>query len=250
MLIDCHCHINSLNFPERNYLITHAEGHYVFIDVSIDYPSSQQSIELSDSVPCIYSSLGFHPFSADGFNETVLTRYEEMIAGSKKVVAIGEVGLDYKASIPLKKQLAVFEQFIALAQKVHLPLIVHNRLADTILLDVLNNYFDCYEKVIFHCFSQDEKFLEAIIAKGGNVSFSLNLLRKKKNILEALKRVPLENLLLETDSPYMYIKGRKSSPFDIQEMYRFVCPVQNITQEELCRSISLNVKRVFNITAE
>jgi TatD DNase family protein len=250
MLIDCHCHINSLNLQERDYLITHTEGDHIFIDVSIDYSTSQQSIELSDSVPSIYSSLGFHPFSADGFNDQVLADYEEMVAHSKKIVSIGEVGLDYKASIPLKKQVAVFEQFIVLAQKLNLPLIVHNRLADTMVLDVLNNYFNRYEKIIFHCFSQDEEFFETIIAKGGNISFSLNVLRKKKNILEALKNIPLEYLLLETDSPYMFIKGRKSSPLDIKEMYRFVCPVKNVTHQELCRCISLNVKKVFNIATD
>ncbi|HIE36518.1 MAG TPA: hypothetical protein EYP89_04710, partial [Candidatus Omnitrophica bacterium] len=104
-----------------------------------------------------------------------------------------------------------------------------------------------YEKIVFHCFSYSTSVLKKITEKKGYVSFSLNILRKKEEIITSLKNCPLECLLLETDSPYMKIGNRDSFPYDIKEVYSFVADLKSIEKKELEEKIFYNTKRLFNI---
>ncbi|HDN85696.1 MAG: hypothetical protein DRP68_05440 [Candidatus Omnitrophota bacterium] len=246
-LIDTHCHINSLDIHLREELFTLGEKKFIFIDVSTDSYSARLSVTLSSQYSFIYSCLGFHPLGADSFKEEVINEFEELSHQSKKVVGIGEIGLDYKSQASFETQAKVFKRFIELAKRLDLPIVVHNRWNSSSLFDILDEYFSSYRKVIFHCFSQDRKVLEKILRKDGWVSFSLNILRKKREIIEALKAVPFENLLLETDSPYMFINGKKSHPLNIKDVYSFVAQLKEISLEELSQRVLANAKEAFRI---
>ncbi len=254
MLIDAHCHFNSLPESKQKELISSAGRNCCFIDSGIDLASSQLALELSRRHSFIYTSLGFHPFSADSFSPEVLARYEKLIDENKKVVAIGEVGLDFKAGCPLQEQEDILGNFVTLAQKKNLALLVHTRLEASgkpggifRILQVLDKFLSGYETVIFHCFSYSRDFLRAIIERNAFVSFSLNILRKKENVLTALKECPLGNLLLETDSPYMKIGKSDSLPSDIGKVYAFAASVRGIAAEELEREVFNNAKKVFSL---
>ncbi|MCM8823280.1 MAG: TatD family hydrolase [Candidatus Omnitrophica bacterium] len=247
MLIDTHCHINSLDNSTRNYLFERVNKNYLFIDISIDYKSALSSYSLSQKFPFIYTSLGFHPLTEEPFSLSILDNYKDLIVKSKKVIAIGEVGLDYKANISLDYQINILRNFILLAREHSLPLIIHNRVDDYKILDILDDYYSDYESIIFHCFSQDKEFLEKVVNKKGAGSFSLNVLRRKKKLDEALINVPCDNLLLETDSPYMKIDNHYSNPLDIEKVYSYTAEVKNISIEDLRNIIFNNVKRIFNI---
>ncbi len=203
------------------------------------------SLRLSRKHSCIYSSLGFHPFWAEEFSGQTLSSYESLIRANKKVIAIGEVGLDQKAQAPLKYQEEIFQGFVKLALKMDLPLLIHNRMDSLRILEILDQFVSSYQKVIFHCFSYSRDFLELILNKKGLVSFSPNILREKKSLLEALKDYPQENLFLETDAPYMKIKTESSKPQDITKVYSFTAKLKGIPEEKLAQAIFSNAKKLF-----
>jgi len=145
-----------------------------------------------------------------------------------------------------QQQRSILEKFISLSKEFDLPLMLHNRWHNDEIFSILDKYFTDYSKVIFHCFSQDINFLKHIIEKKGNVSFSLNILRRKNKLDEALKYIPLDNLLLETDSPYMKIYGEYSIPFDIIKVYNYTAHIRNISLDELKNTVYSNAKRIFS----
>jgi len=255
MLIDSHCHFNNLSQITRKQVLDCAQdsAQYCFIDSSIDLNSSLASSKLSVSHEHIYTSLGFHPLSAESFNQQTQAAYENLIKENSKIIAVGEIGLDYKAALAAKDQEEIFKTFIQLAKSNNLPITIHNRIdpeSDKLktpqrVLEIIDQFYSNYEKVIFHCFSHSVEILEKIIAKSGFVSFSLNILRKAKKILKSLEACPLENLLLETDSPYMKIKDRSSTPLDIVKVYERAAEIKGLSKEKLEEQVFSNAKRAF-----
>jgi TatD DNase family protein len=246
MLIDTHCHINSLSQAQRQVIFDHSRVEpFSFIDVSIDTQSAVESVTLSRKYPNIYSALGFHPFSAENFSTTVLEKYQKIINSCKKIIAIGEIGLDFKADSSFQKQKEVLSYFLRLAKDNNLPVVIHNRWSDFSIFEIIDNYFTDYKKIIFHCFSQNKDFLKKVLDGGGVVSFSLNLLRKQKKIMQSLEYTPIDRLLLETDSPYMRIKNNYSTPLDIKKMYYFVADAKEISLEELKTTVYANAESFF-----
>jgi TatD DNase family protein len=245
MLIDTHCHIASLPPQEKERIFCLKDTNHVFVDSSINLKTTFESCDFSRQWAFIYSALGFHPFFARGFNPHILSEYKRLIECNKKIIAIGEIGLDEKAEVGLEEQENIFRIFLKLAKEINLPVIIHNRLKGYRILSILDDYYHSYEKLIFHCFSYSTEFLNKILAKNGYVSFSLNILRKKKEITESLKECPLRNILLETDSPYMKIGNNPSTPFDVKEVYSFVSAIKAIEAKELENIVFSNVHRVF-----
>ncbi len=245
MLIDSHCHLNSLSKIAREDIISSSKGSHCFIDSSIDLDSSKVSLEISSKDDFVYSALGFHPFSGKSFSPTVVRDYEKLIGNNKRIVAIGEIGLDYKADFSIQVQEDILSAFIELAKIKGLPVMIHNRWQDTKILDILDKFYPSYGMVVFHCFSYDQDFLTKIVERGGFISFSLNILRKKEEISESLKKCPLEKLLLETDSPYMRVAGKPSTPLDIDKTYKAAAEIKGISEEELESAVSSNIRELF-----
>lgn len=245
MLIDTHCHINAITNISLELKEAFNNESFLFLDSSIDLETSLKSLELAKDYSRVYSALGFHPISADKFNSKIVEEYEKLIINNRKVIAIGEIGLDGKTQHPLDLQEEIFRSFIQLAKKISLPIIIHNRLDEIRVTAILDEYFSDYSKVIFHCFSYSKDLLKRIIDKGGFVSFSLNLLRQKDIIMESLKLAPVENMLLETDSPYIRIRALAPIPLDIKEVYEFVAKVKGLKKQELEDIIGSNAKKLF-----
>lgn len=245
MLIDAHCHINSLNKVTLNEVLSSSANSYIFIDSSINVDSAKLSLEISRKHPFIYCAIGFHPFSVKEFSDTTIETYKKLIQENKKILAIGEIGLDETAETPPDAQEKILKAFFKLAKDMDLPVLIHNRLKEPIIFSILDDFFSSYEKVIFHCFSYDFDMLQKVTDKGGYVSFSLNILRKKKVIIDSLANCPLENLLLETDSPYMRINDRPSTPLDIKEVYNLAASVRQIQVKDLEEAVLANFKKAF-----
>ncbi|MCF7886896.1 MAG: TatD family hydrolase [Candidatus Omnitrophica bacterium] len=257
MLVDSHCHLNSLTDSISLRVIDwfKASGNKL-IDSSIDLKTSRKSIQLSRKYPFVYSLLGFHPFFYDDFSNEIYQKYRELLKVNDKIVALGEVGLDYKAKIPLNQQEEIFKRWVELAKENNITILIHHRLNKESwysnkypnhprILAILDQYFSSYQNIVFHCFSYSCEFLRQIIDKGGFVSFSLNLLRKNKKIIDSLKKCPFDNLLLETDSPYMKIGAKESTPLDIKSVYSYAAELRSIPKNEVEDKILLNVKKVF-----
>jgi len=249
MLIDSHCHFSSLGIDIQKEIAKSCSSNCYFIDSSIDQESSQAAVELAKQYDFLYTSLGFHPFYADKFSDKVLAAYRKLINENKKILAIGEIGLDYKADSSFSKQQEAFSLLLQLAKEEDLAVFIHNRMSSDDeglkVLEIIDEHFTSYQKVIFHCFSYSPVFLRKILQRQGLVSFSLNILRKNKNIVASLKECPLDNLLLETDSPYMKIGRETSTPLDISKVYSFAASIKGLGEEQLKESVFLNAKKIF-----
>ena len=247
MLIDTHCHINTLTQKQQDNIFLFDSSQYPFIDSSIDHATTLKSIDLSKKYEHIYTSAGFHPFCAKEYKPELIGQYEHLIDQNPKIVAVGEIGLDYKADQPLKEQEEVLRAFIKLAKDKSKPVAIHNRLDDDRILDILSDCYDDFSSVIFHCFSYSPEFLKKVIEKKGYVSFSLNILRKKPELMQSLKQCPLDSLLLETDSPYMRINGELSVPGDIDKVYEYAARIKEADVSELEGRMYENAKKVFKL---
>jgi TatD DNase family protein len=255
MLIDCHCHINSLSRQAREDLFAKDLSDYRFIDSSIDLETTYNSLTFSQYYPHVMTAVGLHPFSGANYTKDVLKEYTQILQDNKKIIAIGEIGLDHKAPIPLSKQEEIFRDFVGLAYRNNLPIIIHNRFDQKVLFEdgvpyiitLLDEMIRSYENVMFHCFSYSRKFLDIIVDKGGYVSFSLNVLREHPRVMDSLKHCPLNNILFETDSPYMKIGDSPSTPLDIGKVYDLAASVRGVDVKILENAASINAKKLFKL---
>jgi len=252
MFIDTHCH---LDFPEfaqdRDEVIKRAKNGAVdyLINIGSSLDGSRRSIDLSKAYEYIYATVGIHPHEADRFakvEEPVLIE----LAKENKVVAIGEIGLDYyKNYSKVENQKLLFISLIKLAKDLNLPLIIHNRQAADDTLKILKEALPL--KIVLHCFSGDEDFLKKCLSLGFYISFTCNITYKKAGNLRALvKLTPLDRLMLETDAPYLPpqgLRGKRNEPLYVKYLAQEISKIKEISLEEVARVTSDNAKLFFNI---
>ena len=251
MIIDTHCHLDFNQFDsDRDAVIERARksGVNYIINVGSSLEGSKRSVELAQKYENIFASIGIHPHDADNINETALEKIAEL-ASEKKVVAIGEVGLDYfKSPSSRENQKALFVKSIELSKKLKLPLVVHNRDASKDTLDVLKSNLPFG---VMHCFSGDKKFLNEVLDLGLYVSFTCNLTFKNaKNLKEVAKYVPLDKFLLETDAPFLApqaYRGKRNEPVYITELRDLFAGILNLSKEEVERKTTENAIKLFKL---
>lgn len=252
MFIDTHCH---LDFPEfdadRKQVVERSrlEGIDCMINIGSSLKGSEKSVELASSFSEIYASVGIHPHEADSFNPQA----REVIAGlarKNKVVAIGEIGLDYyKNYSKAENQRPLFLSLIKLAKDLDLPLIIHTRQAEEDTLKILKSEMPV--KAVVHCFSGDADFLHECLSQGFFISFTCNITYKKAdNLRELVRLAPLERVLLETDAPFLSpegFRGKRNEPFYVKHLAAEIARIKGTTIEEIGRITTANAKIFFNL---
>lgn len=254
MLIDTHCHLDFSQFDgDREDAIKRAGDNKInyLINVGSGIVSSFNSKELADKFDNIFFSAGFHPHYADEFKKEDVTKLE-CLSNSKKLLAIGEVGLDYfKSSSASHRQKEVFLAFIGLAQKLNLPLIIHCRESHWDIYSILKDNFDDFRRIVFHCFSGPKDFMDKCLKLGAMFSFTANITYPKATKLKELAReIPLENIMLETDSPYLApqkFRGKRNEPSYIHFVAQELASIKNITFQEVANITTQNAKRFFKL---
>lgn len=253
MLIDSHAHLDDERFDlDREYIIENLQknGIELVVNIGADIHSSKASVELAEKYKNIYAVVGVHPHEVKDMNENSLAEIEKL-AKNKKVLAIGEIGLDYHYdNSPRDIQRKRFREQINLAKKLNLPIVVHSREADADILQILKE--ESQElRAIIHCFSSDraqlKEYLELgfYIAIGGPVTF-----KKTDELKEVVKVVPLDKLLLETDAPYLAptpYRGKRNEPMFVKETAKLIAELRGITLEDLTLQTNKNTKKIFNI---
>jgi TatD DNase family protein len=252
MLIDTHCH---LDFPDynqdRDAVLKRAksEGIEAVINIGSSLKGSRDSVELSEKYDFVYASVGLHPHEADEFTEQSLETIESL-ARNKKVVAVGEIGLDYfKNFSKHEKQRTQFIRLLDLAKKLNLPAILHCRDAQEDLLGI------CKEKMPFkavvHCFSGDEAFLKSCLDLGFFVSFTCNITYKKaENLRQIVKAAPLDRVLLETDAPFLSpesLRGKRNEPQNVKVLADKIARIKGIEFNAVADITTKNSKSFFNL---
>lgn len=247
-LIDTHAHIDMLEEPLETTLNLMAEyGVKKAVIPSVEVATMDKVISLADN-KTFYSMLGTFPTEAASYNDDVENKIRE---SADKIVAIGEIGLDYywdKSFVGLQQE--VFKKQIKLANELNLPIVVHDRDAHKDVFDILKST-NKNSDVLFHCFSGSVEFMQECIkqgwyiAIGGVVTFK-NAVKMK----EVAAAVPLEKLVLETDSPYLTpvpFRGKPNKPAYVRYVAEEVAKIREMPLEELISVTSENAERFFKI---
>lgn len=254
MYIDTHVHLNSDQYSEDlQVVINRAREAEVtkMVVIGFDTITIKRAIELAEEHPDIYAVVGWHPVDAIDCTEDDLKWIEEL-ASHPKVVAIGEMGLDYHwDKSPKDIQQEIFRKQIQLAKRVKLPIVIHNREATEDVVRILRE--EGAEEVggIMHCFSGSvETALQCIdlnfmISLGGPVTF-----KNSKKPKEVAKEIPLEHLLIETDAPYLAphpYRGKRNEPSYVPLVAEEIARLKDLSVEEVAEKTTQNALRFFNI---
>ncbi|MCX7798169.1 MAG: YchF/TatD family DNA exonuclease [Melioribacter sp.] len=254
MFIDTHAHLFYPNFNgEVDQVIQRAKEANVDVIIvpATDLISSQQAIELSEKYENIYATVGIHPHDTKDWNDRIINKLEEL-AKNKKVIAIGEIGLDYYYDFsPKEIQIKAFEEQIELALKLKKPIIVHNREATDDIMKIARKYKDSGLRAQFHCFSGSLKDAKELIEMHHLISFTGNItFNKAENLRKIVSNISIESMLLETDSPFMTPvphRGTRNEPAYIKLIAEKIAEIQNLTVEDVARTTSYNVFKLFGI---
>ncbi len=254
MFIDTHCHLFYPNFNgEVDKIISNAVDvgvSYILVPAT-DIASSIQALELTNKYPFIYSAAGVHPHDTKGWDGSMLETINH-IALNNKVVAIGEIGLDYYYDFsPKNDQLKAFEDQLNLALKLKMPVIIHNREADKDIMDIMRKYKGTGLRAQFHCFTASLADAQELIEMGHYISFTGNITYAKADSLrKVVKGVDPKNILLETDSPFLTpvpFRGQRNEPAHVKLVAQAIAEIHNLSIEEIARITTENVFKLYGI---
>jgi TatD DNase family protein len=251
-LIDSHCHLQDSKFDDdREEMIARSlETLDWMVVIGDDLPTSRQALEITRDR--IYASVGVHPYYAAALDETVCAEFRNM-ANSDRVVAIGEIGLDYFKynETPKLVQETAFRTQLELAVELNLPVVIHNRDSTEDLCCILDDYADRLRGGVIHCFAGSPEFVTRACGWGFYISFAGNVtFPKAEELRVAAKEVPLERLLVETDAPYLApqaVRGKRCEPAYVKHTAEFLAGLLDIPYEELARATTENASRLYNV---
>lgn len=261
MLIDSHCHIDGEKFDEdRDEVIQNAldSGVTAMLNVGTGSPaedSFEKTVKLAETHECIYASVGIHPHDAAEYDETVEERLIGLTKSSKKVIAWGEIGLDFFYDhSPRGVQIEVFRKQIRVARGLNLPIIIHSRDANDETVAILTE--ECsheqFRGGIMHCFGGTPDMATALIDLGFLISFAGNVTFKKAdNLRDSARVVPVEKLLVETDCPYLTpvpYRGKRNEPARVVETAKFLAEFYDIEFEEIAAQTTKNFNHFFALS--
>ena len=251
MLTDTHCHLyyDEIQKDITN-VINRAEklGVNRFICVGTNMEDSLQCFDLAEKYENIFASAGIHPHDSKNAPPDFLDQIKKFMKSSK-MVAIGEMGLDYYRNISLPDiQNSVFRKQVQLAQELKKPIIFHNRDADIDVIKVLSDFPDVIG--VAHCFSSTISTAKTLLNMGYYISFSGNLTFKNSNLPEVAKYLPLDRILVETDSPYLSpvpYRGKRNEPGRTRYVAEKLAEILQVPFELVASKTTENASRLFHI---
>ncbi len=254
MFVDTHAHLFYPNFEEDLFeVIKKAREERVdyMLVPATDLKTAKQVIELCDRYDFIFGAVGVHPHDTKDWDDSFIPKLEEL-AKHPKIVAIGEIGLDYFYDFsPKEKQIKAFKDQIELALKLDLPVIIHNRDSDVDMMEIIKSYAGSGLRAQFHCFNASLEDARELIAMHHYISFTGNITFKKFDSLrEIAAAIPLENIMIETDSPFMTpvpYRGKRNEPTNVKYVAEKLAELHKITIEEVARITSLNAFKMFGM---
>jgi TatD DNase family protein len=247
-MVDTHCHLFLLKeTPESALEEARVAGVSTLVCVGIDPESSRRSVELAESFRGVFATAGMHPHTASDLGPREESEIEEMVA-NPQVVAVGETGLDFfRMRSPRNEQERAFRSHITLAREADLPLVVHVREAWPSVLQLLDE--GSAERVVLHCFSGDVDVAGECAARGYFVSFAGNVTYpNNEHLRRATRAVPLDRLLVETDSPFLSPqsrRGRDNTPASIPAVIEELARGLDMPTETVARVTTTNARRAF-----
>jgi TatD DNase family protein len=254
-LVDTHAHLDMKEFSgELDGVVERAVSAGVerIISPGVDISSSKAAVEIAHRYPQVFAAIGFHPHEADKVTESDITAMRKLALSSDKVVAIGEVGLDYCKNFSSKEnQKWVFQKCLGAARELDLPVIMHSREAHEDLIQILSSSGKNFVKGVVHCFSGPKEALKKVLEMGLYVSFAGNItFEKARDLRDLAVLVPPEKLLLETDSPYLApepLRGRRNEPANVKYLTEFYAGIYALSPADIARITTHNANALFRL---
>lgn len=247
---DSHAHYNDEQFENENIIEQlYKEGITKIVIPGYSLQSSKKALEIAKKYSFVYATCGISPNDIKNIAEI---EEIEKLANEEKVIAIGEIGLDYYWNKENKKeQKEIFIKQIEVANKKKLPIVIHCRDAHTDLIEILKEKMDCNKKGVFHCVALNLELIKNALNLGYYISFAGPITYKNsKNADEAIKLVPLDKILIETDSPYLAPEPKRGTRNDSRNLVYIaekISQVKQIKIEEFVKITYENTKKIFNI---
>jgi TatD DNase family protein len=253
--VDAHIHLSDEEYADCvEEIITNAKKANVvaLVSNSMDLKTSIESLKLAEKYRgMVYAALGVHPWSVQTLTDEELLEVIELVSEKKaggKLVAVGEVGLDIKYEKIWDKQLRVFEEMLRVAERLALPVIIHSRGTTTQIVDMLPSY--SLKKVLLHWFSNPISALTNVIEKGYYITEGPPAVYSN-GIQEVVRRIPLTNLLTETDGPVRFFRqpfnGKRTSPAFIPAVVEAIAKIKKVSVEEAAEQIAKNFTGFFGV---
>ncbi|MDQ3322960.1 MAG: TatD family hydrolase [Acidobacteriota bacterium] len=263
IFVDSHCHIDGEAFDDdRAEAVERAKdaGVKLMLTIGTGSPSGddfRRAVRVAESFENVFAAVGVHPHDAKEYDETAENHLIELVQSSKKVVAWGEIGLDFHyAHSPRDVQERVFRRQIRTAEELNLPIIIHSRAADDETVEILRSECsaETFRGGIMHCFGGTPEMALDLMEIGFLISFAGNITFKKaENLREAARVVPLDKLLIETDSPYLApvpFRGKRCEPVFVAHTAKFLAEFYQIELEALARQTTRNFLDFFRLDSE
>ncbi len=252
IIVDSHAHLNDEQFDEdRGGLIASLsdKGIRAVIECAAEPGDLDAAADLARRYQPVYAAVGVHPHSASEYTDEV-EEHIKALCQEKKVVAIGEIGLDYHYDFsPRAVQKQVLRRQIALAREIGLPVILHSRESTADMLAILTEYREI--KGVMHCFSGSVETMRTLLRLGMYIGFGGSLTFKNNmKTVAAAREVPLNRMLVETDSPYMApvpMRGKRNQPAYTRYVVQKLAEIKNLQEEEVARMTTENADALFHL---
>ena len=248
MFIDTHRHISSEYYSNIDKVINDNKKANVFRSIVsfCDKKSIEEELYIIDKYESLYATIGYHPSEVSTISELDLIRLEEYISSNKKIIGIGEIGLDYHyGKDDRDSQIILFEKQLEIAERLDLPVVIHSRDAVSDTINVLNKY-----KVtgIIHCFSGSLEVAKTYIKMGYKLGIGGVVTFKNSKLAEVISNIELDDIVLETDSPYLApepFRGTTNSSKNIPIIAKRIADIKNVTIDEVEKVTTNNVISIF-----
>ncbi len=252
MIFDTHAHFDDSRFNEDRFeVLEDLKNHNIgyVLNAGCDIKTSENCIKLAEKYDFCYASVGFHPHEAREFKPMHIEMLKEM-AKNEKVLAIGEIGLDfYYDNSPREIQKEVFKTQLALANELDLPVIIHDRDAHKECLDII--LADKPNKLVYHCYSGSVEYAKILVKNGFLMSFGGAITFNNARVSrEVIKEIPLENIMLETDCPYLTpvpFRGKRNDSRYLSYIAEKIAEIKEISVDEVIEKTTENAKKFFNV---
>ncbi|MEA4883407.1 MAG: TatD family hydrolase [Clostridia bacterium] len=253
--MDSHAHLDDAAYSEGVRAVlerAHAAGVGTVINPGYNLQSSQMAVSNAGAHPEVYALVGIHPHDASGVGDAEIATVAELLS-LPKVVGIGEIGLDYYRDLsPRDQQLRVFRSQLELAREMGVPVEIHNRDAHHDTLEMLREYAPNLPAVVMHCYSGSSEMASDLMRLGCYISFAGPVTyRNSRRLIEAAAAVPLERMLVETDSPYLPpspYRGERNEPAYVVEVVRRISELKNVPVTEVEAATAANAAAIFRLS--
>lgn len=249
-IFDAHAHYGDKWFDDdRSALLSSLpqNGVSYVVNAAVDLETAETAIEYAETYPHVYACAGIHPENLEGLPDNYLERLKEMIK-HPRVLALGEIGLDYHWDIPRDVQNRVFEEQLLLARELDVPVVIHDREAHGDVMALVRKY---QPKGLMHCYSGSVEMLKEVLKLGMSISLGGTVTFKNARVpVEVAAAVPLDRLLLETDAPYLSpvpYRGKRNDSTNIAYTAARIAEIRGMDAQELIDLTTENAKRLYGI---